>query len=71
MTNGIPKDGYRVLERLIREEWHTEGSAVTDGSLTFDGFYGTYEIVVQTGEGSHTFDASLNRNDPRKISLFI
>ena len=71
IRNGVPKESYRVLDRLIHEEWHTEGSVTTDGHVAFEGFFGTYEIVVQTNEETYTFEVSLNKNDTREINLVI
>ena len=71
IRNGVPKESYRVLDRLIHEEWHTEGSITTDGHVAFEGFFGTYEIMVQTNEKTYTFEVSLNKNDTREINLVI
>lgn len=43
-----PKPAYYMLKELIKNEWTTEYSAVTDpeGSFILDGFKGEYEITV-------------------------
>lgn len=42
------KPAFRVLDRLINREWHTELQGVTDqdGRLYFYGFYGDYQLAV-------------------------
>ena len=49
------KPAYTVLKKLIKEEWTTHESLVTDGSGTaaFRGFYGDYDVTVSCG-GSRT-----------------
>jgi endo-1,4-beta-xylanase len=44
--------GQRI-SRLLREEWTTRGSAVSDadGRLGFRGFYGSYELLVAAPDG--------------------
>ena len=70
IRNGAPKESYRVLDRLINEEWHTEGSASEcGGAIEFTGFYGSYEITVENGTETKTFDVSLGKNDPRAVTL--
>ena len=45
--NGRPKAAYRVLQQLIKKEWHTEGNATCcDGIAEFRGFFGDYCIEV-------------------------
>ena len=54
-----PKPAYRTLERLIHETWHTDVSGELDqGSFTFRGFYGEYEVEVEVN--GTTKKASLN-----------
>lgn len=51
VRNGTPKAAYRVLDRLINEEWHTEGSAsAKDGKIAFRGFFGKYRLHIK-GDG--------------------
>ncbi|MBR5308565.1 MAG: endo-1,4-beta-xylanase [Clostridia bacterium] len=42
------KPAYKVLRKLIREEWHTEAETVTDeyGKASFRGFYGDYDAEI-------------------------
>ena len=51
------KPVYKMLDNLINKEWRTE-TAVTaseDGTFSFRGFYGDYEIVAETDNGEKTF----------------
>ena len=41
---------YRILNKLINEDWHTEGeTCLSGGKMNFSGFYGKYEITVSAG----------------------
>ena len=51
VRNGTPKVAYKVLDHLINEEWHTEGSAsAKDGKIAFRGFFGKYRLHIK-GDG--------------------
>jgi hypothetical protein len=41
------------ISRLLREEWTTQGDAVSraDGRVAFRGFYGTYALDITLPEG--------------------
>lgn len=68
--NGRPKAAYKVLDRLINHEWTTSGDGVTmGGKLDFRGFYGSYEITVEDGENTKTFNADLLKNCETEIIL--
>ena len=68
-----PKPAFRVLERLIREEWHTEKTVqYTDGGdNVFHGFYGDYEIEIRTDAGTfrQTFRFTRDMLTPIRITL--
>ena len=42
------KPAYETLRRLIKEQWHTKVSGVTNerGEFQFSGFFGAYDVVV-------------------------
>jgi GH35 family endo-1,4-beta-xylanase len=64
-----PKPAYRTVKRLIKEEWMTKTSDMTDkdGAIEFRGFYGNYEIILTTEDGSvHTFNIHLDKNEANK-----
>lgn len=66
-----PKPAYEALDSLINREWRTETSGKTfpDGSFTFRGFHGAYEVTVQTEGKTHT--ASLDLHPGAKPVLRI
>ena len=51
-----PKKAYYVIRELFEKTWHTEAELTTDaaGNCGFRGFYGTYEITVETAKGKTT-----------------
>lgn len=53
--DGTVKPAYEMLKKLVKEEWTTSGSAITnaEGVIAIDGFKGEYEIKV--GEKSYKF----------------
>ncbi len=65
------KPAYRTLKKLIHETWHTEESLKTDenGELSFRGFYGDYEIIVN----GKTLDnpISVSKNGDNSFVLII
>ena len=48
-----PKKSAKMLEKLFKEEWHTELELVSDaeGKISFDGFHGDYDVQVLNGRG--------------------
>ncbi len=74
VTNGVPKQSYKVLDELINKEWHTFGkTSASNGKAEFCGFYGTYEITVK-GEGIQKtvetqFLTNLGKKQGAKITL--
>lgn len=42
------KPSYRMLDRLVNKEWHTETTIVTnaDGEAEWNGFYGDYQLDI-------------------------
>jgi hypothetical protein len=49
-----PKPAYNVLVKLIKKDWWTETDLTTDadGTATFRGFYGEYELTIEARDGS-------------------
>ena len=46
------KPSYEVLDTLINREWKTNKEVLTEeNKITFRGFYGEYEIQVETASG--------------------
>ncbi len=61
-----PKPAYEVLDNLINKEWITSFETVVDknGELSFRGFYGEYEVIVDDNTYTVNFDS-----DGLEISL--
>ena len=61
-----PKPAYEVLNNLINKEWNTSFEAVVgkNGELSFRGFYGEYEVIVDDNTYTVNFDS-----DGLEISL--
>ncbi|MBQ7898197.1 MAG: endo-1,4-beta-xylanase [Clostridia bacterium] len=66
-----PKPAYLKIKELIQEKWHTETELVTDtnGSVTFRGFYGTYDIEIEGKEEVTTFNLSTKSENEKNITL--
>ena len=60
------KPAYEVLDNLINKEWNTSFETVVDknGELSFRGFYGEYEVIVDDNTYTVNFDS-----DGLEISL--
>ncbi|WPJ95058.1 endo-1,4-beta-xylanase [Coraliomargarita algicola] len=60
-----PKPAYKVLKRLIQEEWQTNPSfEYTEGAANkFRGFYGDYEVTVKTAQGTSIHKIKHSRNN--------
>lgn len=56
--DNTPKPSYDAVKRLIKEEWSTQVSGVTgeDGTLTFEGFLGEYELVCGDRKAGFTLE---------------
>lgn len=50
-ADGSPKPVYEALRRLIREEWRSAGTTVTDtaGHARIEGFAGVYAVEAESG----------------------
>lgn len=58
------KPAYKVLDRLINEEWKTNFTTETEEKLCFRGFYGKYEITIDGKTYQVDFD-----KDGKEITL--
>lgn len=49
-----PKPAYFTVKNLLQKKWHTEESGVTDadGTFSFRGFYGDYDVEIETADGT-------------------
>ncbi|MFX0098132.1 MAG: endo-1,4-beta-xylanase [Candidatus Hodarchaeota archaeon] len=57
-----PRASYNVLKQLIKEEWHTEGTRLTDaqGWMEFEGFFGNYTVTVNSVDYNITASSTGN-----------
>lgn len=61
-----PKPVYKMLDKLVNETWRTRLSARTDGQgrIAFRGFFGEYEITLETPDGrTRVFAVHVNKNE--------
>ena len=66
------KPAYKVLRKLIKEEWHTSlVKPAVNGRLTFRGFHGYYKLTVHAGEKTFTLDYKLRRGMDNKLTVKI
>jgi endo-1,4-beta-xylanase len=64
-----PKPVYERLRHLIREEWTTRFDSKTDasGALSFRGFFGDYDLVVEPPRGRvQRFPISVRSNEDNR-----
>ncbi len=68
-----PKPAFHALQNLIRKKWHTEAKlmADADGCAKMRGFYGTYEITVETENGRKTREISLSKNGESSVEIIL
>ena len=72
VRNGKPKEAYKVLDRLINEEWHTEGKAkAKNGECNFRGFYGIYKLKINANGVNKEITADFGKNCEREIKIEI
>ena len=66
--NGREKAAYKVLDRLINNEWTTIGETTTaNGKCNFRGFYGIYEITID----DKVYTINLNKNNDKNITIEV
>ena len=64
-----PKPVYEILDRLINQTWKTKTSLQTDsqGTVSFRGFYGDYEISIISPDGLiRVLQVHVNKNEENK-----
>ncbi len=69
-----PKPVYEMVRKLLHEEWNTRLSAETDrgGGVSFRGFYGKYEVKLETGAGkARTFNIHVRENEENKWVFMV
>lgn len=68
-----PKPAYYTIKNLIQNVWHTEEDVVSDenGTCSFRGFYGQYEIEISTGGKMFTKIIDLSSKSDNKVSVML
>jgi GH35 family endo-1,4-beta-xylanase len=64
-----PKPVYNMLDKLINQTWKTNTSGQTDdqGTISFRGFWGEYEITLKSPDGKiHIFPVHVRKNEENK-----
>ena len=57
------KPAYEALDRLINHEWKTDfNDTVQNGEYSFRGFYGEYEIEIETALGIEKHTVVLDKD---------
>jgi hypothetical protein len=67
-----PKPVYDMLDKLINQTWRTNSVAQADdqGTLSFRGFWGKYEITPKAPDGKiFMFPVHVRRNEENKWVL--
>ena len=67
------KPAYKVLNKLINEEWRTNESLVTDdeGKACFRGFYGDYDIEIEVNGRLTHLSMSFSKKGDGHIEISI
>ncbi len=68
-----PKPAFYTVKNLFEKEWHTEETLETDasGNLSFNGFYGDYEIIIHVGDKTETKTLSLTKNGDKEFQMIL
>jgi len=63
-----PKKSYKVLDKLINQDWKTnlDGRSDANGQFAFRGFYGTYEVEVRVGNETKKHEIHLSAGDTKR-----
>ena len=68
-----PKPAYRVLERLIKKEWHTETALDYNEKAenVFHGFYGKYDAEIRTDAGTFSRTIFLSKDSDNMFRIIL
>ena len=66
-----PKPAWKVLERLIHREWTTSGTLDyrAGEANKFQGFYGDYELEIETDSGVLRRNISLSKFSENRFEI--
>ncbi|MGI6279577.1 MAG: endo-1,4-beta-xylanase [Acutalibacteraceae bacterium] len=67
VRNGVEKQSYKTLKNLIKNEWNTSGDVKTETgkTITFNGFYGIYEVEISAENFTKTFEVDLSKHSEK------
>lgn len=66
------KPVYKMLKQLVNEQWHTETAVkAVNGTATFRGFYGDYDLTVFAGGKQIPAKISLSKESKNVFTLQI
>ncbi len=67
------KPAYFAIEKLIKEEWHTDEESTTDtnGEVAFTGFYGEYEISIEDNGQVKQYKIHLEKDKGNKFECYL
>ena len=68
-----PKPAYFKLRELLYERWHTEEELVTDenGNAEFRGFFGDYDVEIETVSGVKTKTVKLSKQGDGSFAITV
>lgn len=68
-----PKPAYDMIDTLFNKEWRTnlDIEANGDGETSFRGFYGDYELTVQSGDKSVTKSVTLSKTGKNEFTVTL
>ena len=68
-----PKPAYLKLKELLQERWHTEVELTTDdnGCVDFRGFYGDYEVEINTAGGVKAKNVKLSKKGENNFKFVV
>jgi GH35 family endo-1,4-beta-xylanase len=67
------KPAYYMIEKLFKEVWHTEETLTTNtnGVVATKGFYGEYEVVIESNGNKKTCKLNISKNSDNKTTIVV
>lgn len=68
-----PKPAYYTIKNLFEKTWHTETEITsdTDGTAKFKGFYGAYEVEIESEGKKVTREISFKKKSDKRFEIVI
>lgn len=65
------KPAYKMLDKLINHDWHTEDASETaaDGTAKIRGFYGDYELIIEKDGKEFKTEAAIRKNGVNRYTF--